>query len=147
MLRLWRLSIMLEFFNSFYVLLVFVNSRRVNCDSLMELDQSSTSASYSRFPEACLKRRNSCTLKYFGVLHLVLSRRKLSCEQFSSPFSFTTFTTHSSSVETGIQLWLRLCLPIQYLAFCSGRQWIWLFTFLDFFVSVITSASLASLSR
>ena len=90
-----------EFFNSFHVLLVLVNSRPANCDSLMELGQSSTSTNYSRFPEACLKRRNSCALKYFGVLHLVLSRRKLSCEQFSSPFSLTTFTTHSSSVETG----------------------------------------------
>ena len=101
MLRLWRMSIMLE--NSlilFMYCFVLVNSRPANCDSLMELGQSSTSTNYSRFPEACLKRRNSA-LKYFGVLRLVLSRRKLSCEQFSSLFSLTTFTTHSSSVETG----------------------------------------------
>ena len=102
MMRLWRMSIMLE--NSlilFMYCFVLVNSRPANCDSLMELGQSSTSTNYSRFPEACLKRRNSCALKYFGVLRLVLSRRKLSCEQFSSLFSLTTFTTHSSSVETG----------------------------------------------
>ena len=47
----------------------------------------------------CLKRRNSCALNYFGVLHLVLSRRKLSCKQFSSQNSLATFTTHSSSVD------------------------------------------------
>ena len=32
-----------EFFNSLYVLLVLVNSRPANCDSLVELSQSSTS--------------------------------------------------------------------------------------------------------
>ena len=85
----------------FHVLLVLLNSRPTNCDSLMELGQSSTSANYSRSPEAFLKHQNSCALKYFGVFHLVLSRRKLSCELFSSLFSLTTFTTHSSSVETG----------------------------------------------
>ena len=46
MMRLWRLSIILEFFNTFYVMLVPVNSRPVNCDSLMELGQSSTSANF-----------------------------------------------------------------------------------------------------
>ena len=69
-----------EFLNSFHVLLVLVNSRPANCDSLMVLGQSSTYINYSRFPKACLKRRNSCALKYFGVLHLVLSRRNFSCE-------------------------------------------------------------------
>ena len=69
-----------ELFHSLNVQLVLVNSRPANCDSLMELSQSSTSAISSRFPEACLKRRNFCALKYFGVFHLVLSRRKLSCE-------------------------------------------------------------------
>ena len=64
MMRLWRLSIILEFFNSFHVLLVLVTPRLANCDSLMELGQNSTPAHYSRFPEACLKRRNSCALKY-----------------------------------------------------------------------------------
>ena len=82
-------------FNFYYVLLVLVNSRPANCDSLIELGQSSTSTNYSRFPEACLKRRDSCVLKYFGLLHLVLPRRKLSCEQLSFPSSLTTFTTHS----------------------------------------------------
>ena len=85
-------SVMLE--NSsilFMYCFVFVNSRPANCDSLMELGQSSTSTNYSRFPEASSKRRNSCALKYFGVLHLVLSRSKLSCEQFSSFFFFDNF--------------------------------------------------------
>ena len=80
-----------KIFNSLHVLLVLVTPRSANCDSLMKLDQSSTSAIFSRFPEACSQRRNSCALKYFGVLHLVLSRRKLSCEQFSSPIALTTF--------------------------------------------------------
>ena len=88
-------------FNSLYALLVLVTSRPANCESLRDLGQSSTSANYSRFPEACLKRQNSCDPKNFGVLLLVLSRRKLSYEQFSSLFSLTTFTTQSSSVETG----------------------------------------------
>ena len=70
---------MLEnFFNVLYVLLVLINSRPANCDSLMELGQSSTSANYSQFPEACLKRRSSCAPTYFGVLLLVLSRLELS---------------------------------------------------------------------
>ena len=73
MMGLWRLSIMLE--NTLYVVRVLVNSRQTNCDSLMELGQSSTSTIYSRFPEACLKRRKYCALKYFGVLHLVLLLR------------------------------------------------------------------------
>ena len=86
MMRLWRL----------HVLLVLVNSRLANCDSLTELGQSSTSTNYSPFPEACLKRRNSCGLQYFGILPLVVpSKRKLSCEHFSSSFSLTTFTMHS----------------------------------------------------
>ena len=66
-------------------------SRPANCGSLMELSQSSTSTNYSRFPEACLKRRNSCVLKYFGVLHQILSRRKLSCEQFFFSIFFDNF--------------------------------------------------------
>ena len=65
-----------EFFHSFHIQLVLVNSRPANCDSLMVLGQSSTSTNYSRVPDACLKRRNSCALWYFGVFHLVLSRRK-----------------------------------------------------------------------
>ena len=79
MMLLLQLSIILEFLNSLYVLLVLVNPRPANCDSLMELGQSSASEISSRFPEACLKRRSSHDLKYFGVLLLVLSRRKLSC--------------------------------------------------------------------
>ena len=103
-----------EFLNSLYVLLVIEISRPADCDSLMELSRSSTSTNYSRFPEAWLKRRNSCALKYFGVLHLVLSRRKLSCEQFSSLLYLTTFTTHSSRVETGTWWWLKLCPKIRF---------------------------------
>ena len=76
--------------NSLYVLLVLVNFRPANGDSMMELSQSSMSTNYSRFPEACLKRRNSCP-KYCGVLHLVLSKRKLSCNQLSYRFSFDLF--------------------------------------------------------
>ena len=102
MMRLWRMSIMLE--NSlilFMYCFVLVNSRPANCDSLMELGQSSTSTNYSRFPEACLKRRNSCALKYFGVLRLVLSSVSCLANNFLLYFLWTTFTTHSSSVETG----------------------------------------------
>ena len=99
MMHLLRLSIILESFSSLHVVLEIVNPRLANCDSLVELGQSSMSAIISRFIAACQKRRISFDLKYFGVLHIVLSRRKLSCEQFSSPFSLTTFTTHSSNVD------------------------------------------------
>ena len=85
------MSLILENPEIFHVLLVLVNSHPANCDSLMELGQSFTSTNDSRFPEACLERRNSCALKYFGVLHLVLSRRKLYCENLSSPFFFHNF--------------------------------------------------------
>ena len=78
MVLVLRLSIKLEFFNSLHVLLVLVTLRLASCDSLMELGQSSTSAISSRFPEACLKRRSSCDLKYLGALLLVLSRCQLS---------------------------------------------------------------------
>ena len=71
MMLLLQLSITLEFLNSLHVHLVLATPRPAEWDSLMELGESSTSANYSRFPEACLKRRNSCALKYFGVLHLV----------------------------------------------------------------------------
>ena len=53
----------------------------------------------SQFPEAFVKRRNSYDPIYVGVLLLVLSSRKLSCEQFCCPFSLTTLTTHSSSID------------------------------------------------
>ena len=79
-------------------------STRPIYDSLMELGQSTTSTTYSRFPEACLKRRNSCDPTYFGALPLVLSGRKLSCEQFSSSLLLTTFTTHSFSVNWCIMM-------------------------------------------
>ena len=114
MMRLWRL----------YILLVLVNSRPANCDSLMELGQSSTSANYSRFPEGCLKRRNSCGLQYFGILPLVvLSKRKLSCEHFSSSFSLTTFTMHSFGRDRYIMTALTLsdkicvCIADKYIQF------------------------------
>ena len=81
MMLLPRLSTMLEkFYNSLHVLLVLLNPRPANCDSLMELGQSSTFAIYPRFPEACVKRRSCCDPIYFGELLLVLSRRQLSCD-------------------------------------------------------------------
>ena len=145
-----RLSHAWEFCNSLYVLLVLVNSGPANCDSLMELGQSSTSANHSRFPEACLKRPNYCALNCFGVLHLILSRLKLSCEQCSSLFSLTTFTTHSSS--DGLDFvcqnsFLRCGQVNSVLCILLRSSMNWWFTFLDFFVSVITSASLALLSK
>ena len=111
----------LEFFYSLDVLLVLVNSRPANCVSLVELGQSSTSTNYSRFPEACLKRRNSSALKYFGVLHLVLSRRNVVLQTtLFLPFPLTTFTTHSSGVETGTLWWLRL-LSAKIRFCCCGQ--------------------------
>ena len=90
MTRLWRLSIMFENSSNFCL----VNSRPANCDSLMELGQSSTSANYSRSPEACLQRRSSvsqciseCYFRSFQGLSCL-------CEQCSS--FFDNFTTHSS---------------------------------------------------
>ena len=112
---------------------------------------------HPRFPEACLQTSEFLwSHTYFAVLLVVLSRHKLSCKQFSSQFSLTTFTTHSSSVDWFIMMAstlsakVRFCVAdkqIQYFEDCSGCQWIWWLTFLDFFVSVITSASLALLSR
>ena len=69
MMRLWRLSIILEFFNSLYMLLVFVNSRPVNCDSLMELGQSSTSAKLLSISRGMLETSEFCEPMCFGVLH------------------------------------------------------------------------------
>ena len=51
------------------------------------------------FSKNCVKCRNSHNLKKIGVLLLVLSRHKLSCEQFSSPLLLTTFTTHLFSID------------------------------------------------
>ena len=100
MMLLLQLSIILEFFHSLHVLLVLVNPRPANGDSLMELGQSSTSEISFRFPEACSKRRSSCDLKYFGVLLLVLSRSKLFFSNNSLLyFSLTTFATHSSTID------------------------------------------------
>ena len=71
---------------------VIVNSRPANRDSLMELNLRSTSCNIiSAFSQSSEFLR----FEYFGVLLFVLSRRKLSCEQFSFPSS-TTFTSPSS---------------------------------------------------
>ena len=88
--------------------------------------------------------------KYFGKLLLVLSRHKLSCEQFSSPLLPTTFfhdalfqhrLVRNDGVDAVCQnSFLRrghvnslLCVLCRY------------FTFLDFLTSVIASTSSASL--
>ena len=60
----------------------------VNCDSLMELGQSSTSSNYSRFPEACLQTLEFLWSNYFGVLLLVHSRLRLS---FANNYRFLFF--------------------------------------------------------
>ena len=90
-MHLLRLSIILESFSSLHVVLDLVTLRLATCDSFVELGQSSMSAIISRFPEACSKRRISFDLKYFGVLHVVFSRRKLSCEQFVFSIFFVNF--------------------------------------------------------
>ena len=53
MMRLWPAE------HQTWILQFFARTRPVNCDSLMELGQISTSTNYSWFPEACLKRRSS----------------------------------------------------------------------------------------
>ena len=124
---------MLELFISSYVLLV--DSRLVNCDSLMESGQSSTSSNCSRFPEACLKRRNSRAL-YFGVL---------------SPVSLRTFTTHSSSVDLCIMMAQTTVCQNSFLRCGQGNSVLCIFLRssmkFDDSLSSITSASLALLSR
>ena len=85
----------------FFLLLVVVNSRPANYDSLMELGQSSTSANLLSVSRGMLETSEFLCPQIFRSVTSGLSKRKLSCEQFSSPFSLTTFTTHSSSVETG----------------------------------------------
>ena len=137
-----------EFFNSLYVLLVLVNSRLANCDSLMELSQSSTSTNYSRFPEACLKRRYSCALKYFGVLHLVLSRRELSCEHFDSSINFdNAFFQRGLMHSDGLDC----CLPKFVSALRTSKfsplHFAQVVNEFDDSPSSITSASQALLSR
>ena len=54
------------------------------------------------------------TTTYFVVLLLVLSRRKLSCEQFSSFFSLTSCTTHSSSIDWYIVMAKTLSAKIRF---------------------------------
>ena len=107
MMRLSRLSVMLE--NSL-VLFMYCLSFEILVQPIATLWWNWVKVPRLQITLG-LKRRNSCALQYFGVLRLVLSRRKLSCEQFSSPFYWTTFTTHSCSVETGKWWWLGLCLP------------------------------------
>ena len=91
-----------EFLNSFRVL-VLANPRPANCDSLLELSQSSTSANYSRFLEACSQDVGVLVIHVFrSVTFGPLEAQVVFCEQFSFPSSLTTFTAHTSSVETGI---------------------------------------------
>ena len=97
---LLQLSIILEFFNSFHVLLVLVNPRPANCNSLIELGESSTFEISSRFPEACLKTSEFLNAQVFrSVTYGPFEVQVVLCEQFSSLFYVTTFTTHSSSVD------------------------------------------------
>ena len=129
-----------------------MNSRPANCDSLMDLGQSSTSGNILSVSRGRLTNVGILvTLKYLGVIHVVLSRHKLSCEQFSSPFSLTTFTTHSSSVDWCIMMaWTFVCQnqflrcgqvnSVLCLLLRSSKKF-------DDSLSWITSASLALLSR
>ena len=101
-----------EFFNSLYVLLVRVSSRPANLRlsdgigskfhvyKLLSVSRGMLETSEFFVPSSI----SECYIWSFLDV-------QLSCEQFSSLFSFTTFTTHSSTVETGMKWWLRLCLP------------------------------------
>ena len=105
-----------------------------SCDSLMELSQSSMSTNYSRFPEACLKCRNSCDPTYFGVLHLVLPRRKLSCEQLFFSIFFDIFC--NAFFQRRDWYIMTACVAdklIQSFAIAQVVNEIWWFTFLDYF--------------
>ena len=84
-----------EFLNFLYVLLVVVNSSSGHWRLSDWVESKFHVLQYPfNFPRHACSQTSAH--KYFWVLHLVLSRRKLSCEQFSSRFSLTTFTTHSS---------------------------------------------------
>ena len=65
--------------------------RRSSCDSRVELGQSSTSAYYSRFPEACQQTSEFCKTMYSRVLLLVLSRLKLSLRTIIVSIFFDNF--------------------------------------------------------
>ena len=114
----------------------------------MELSQSSTSTKYSRFPEACLKRRNSCALKFFGVLHLVLSTRKLSCEQFYSSINFyNAFIQRRLMHNDGLDFSLPKFVSALRTSKFSLLHFAQVVNEFDDSPSSITSASLALLSR
>ena len=108
-------------------------------------------AIYSRFPKASLKRRSSRDLKYFGVLLLVLSKctfllRTILFSMFFDNFFFQRGLVHDDGLDSVCQIFS--CVGdkwIQYSALCLDFQWIWQLNFLNFFISVPTSASLASL--
>ena len=100
-----------EFFNSLHVLLVLVNSRPANCDSLMELGQSSTSAYYSRFPEACSRRRSSVSPCISECYFWSFRGLSLSFANNSRVHLRWQLLQRILLVETGTQWWLGLCVP------------------------------------
>ena len=145
-----------EFFNSLYVLLVLVNSRPVNCESLMELGQSSTSVNYSRFPEACLKRRSSvspciseCYFWSFRSFCCLLRTILVSIfvDNFYNAF-FWQRLVRNDGLDSVCQNSFLRCGQVNSALCILLRSSMNLMIHLPrFFVSVITSASLASLSR
>ena len=124
----------------------------------MELGQSSTSCNIFSVSRGMLETSEFlCPQVFRSVNSLVLSRPK-SCEQFFFSLFVDNFynaffqriLVHNDGLDILCpNLFLR-CGEVNSV-FCillrSIGQWFWWFTFLDFFVSVITSVSLALLSR
>ena len=114
---LLQLSIILEFFNSFHVLLVLVNPRPANCNSLIELGESSTFEISSRFPEACLKNVGILERSSISECYL-LSFRGASCPLRTILFSILCDNFYNAFFKRRLvhNDGLGLCLPKFFLA-------------------------------
>ena len=148
MMRLWRLSIKLEFFNSLHALVRSIATLWWNWVKFLRLQIT------LGFPRHAWNVGVLWAHVFRSVTFCPFEAQVVFCEQFSFPSFFDNFynaffqrrLVHNDGSDSVCQnSFLRSGQENSVL--CSGRQWIWWFTFLDFFVSVFTSASLALLSK
>ena len=157
MVRLWWLSIILEFFNSLHVLLVLVSLVRSIATLRWNWVKVPRLQILLGFPRHAYKRRSSCDPCFsecyfwsFGGLSCLLRTVLVSIffDNFYNAFLQRRLVRNDGLNPVSQKLFSALrTSKFSTFAFCSGCQWIWWFTFLDFFVSVITSASLVLLSK
>ena len=129
------------------------------CDSLKHSGQSSRPANYSQFPEACFQYWISGKPMIVWVLLLVVLEVCCLANTFLFPLSLTTFTTHSFGTDWYVTMASEPAFQntgpascavdkwIQYTASCSSLQWMWYCTFWGCVISVMDSASSASLLK